>query len=166
MFQDALALHRRGRLEDAAQAYESVLASDPEHVDALIHLGVLRLGQGFPDKAETLIGRAAAIAPHSPEAHANLAAALQAMRRYAEAVTHYRRAFALRPGMLDAQFGLASCLQALDQHTEAIACYEALLAAAPKHPEANFGLATLFERLGHSDEAVLRYRDALAADPD
>jgi tetratricopeptide (TPR) repeat protein len=166
MFQDALALHRRGRLEDAARAYESVLASDPEHVDALIHLGVLRLGQGFPDKAETLIGRAATIAPHSPEAHANLAAALQAMRRYAEAVTHYRRAFALRPGMLDAQFGLASCLQALDQHTEAIACYEALLAAAPKHPEANFGLATLFERLGHSDEAVLRYRDALAADPD
>ena len=48
MFQHALALHRQGNLEDAARNYESVLAAEPTHVDALVHLGALRLGQGRP----------------------------------------------------------------------------------------------------------------------
>src|SRR5271157_2169411 len=108
MFQDALALHRQGRLEDAARAYQSVLAAEPEHVEALLHFGVVRLGQGLHAEAEALLGRAAAIAPDSAEAHANLAAALQAMRRYEEAVAGYERALALKPAMADAQFGLAA----------------------------------------------------------
>ena len=121
MFQDALALHRTGRGWRALRGPTSRCARVRSGACRRAHTPgrpPLRLGQGFPDKAETLIGRAATIAHHTrTEAHANLAAALQAMRRYAEVVTHYRRAFALRPCMLDAQFGLASCLQALDQHT-------------------------------------------------
>ncbi len=166
MFQDALALHRQGRFEDAARGYESVLAEEPAHVDALVHLGALRLGQGFPAEAEALLRRAAVVAPDSAEAHGNLAAALQAMGRHEDAVAHYQQALALRPDMVDARFGLAACLQALKRHADAIACYEAILAAEPAHAEANFGLATLFSGLDRTEEAITRYRAALAADPD
>jgi tetratricopeptide (TPR) repeat protein len=166
MFQHALALHRQGMFEDAARGYQSVLAAEPAHLDALVHLGVLRLGQGLPREAEALLRRAATVAPDSAEAHGNLAAAVQAIGRHEDAVTHYQHALALKSGMVDAQFGLAACLQALGRHDAAIACYEAILAAEPAHPEANFGLATLFANLDRADEAIARYRAALAADGD
>jgi len=166
MFQDSLELHRQGRLEDAARGYESVLAAEPDHVDALVHLGVIRLGQGLPAEAEVLLRRAVGAAPDSAEGHTNLASVLQATGRRDDAVAHYEQALALDPGMLNVRFALASCLQALGRHADAIACYKALLAAEPAHPEANYGLATLFAGLDRADEAIVRYRAALAADPD
>ncbi len=165
-FQQALALHRQGRADEAARGYEMVLLAEPTHLDALIHLGALRLSQGRAEEAEGLLRRAATEAPGSAEAHGNLAAALQALGRYEAAVTHYQQALALRPDMLDARFGLAACLQASGGYEAAIACYETILAAEPAHPEANYGLASLLTQLGRVDEAVARYRAALAADPD
>lgn len=165
-FQQALELHRQGRADEAARAYELVLLAEPEHLDALIHLGVLRLGQGRAGEAETLLRQAISASPASPEAHANLAAALQALGGHEEAVTHYARALVLKPDMLDARFGLAACLQASGRHEGAVASYEAILAADPAHPEANYGLATALTHLGRTDEAAAKYRAALAADPD
>lgn len=165
-FQQALALHRQGRTDEAARAYQQVLLAKPTHLDALIHLGALRLAEGKADEAEMLLRRAATASPASPEALGNLAAALQALGRYEEAAAHYERALACRPGMLDAQFGLAACLQACGRHEAAISCYLAILAAEPAHAEANYGLATLLAQLGRFDEAIAKYRAALAADPD
>ena len=165
-FQRALALHRQGRMDEAASAYQRVLLAEPTHLDALIHLGVLRLGQGRADEAEAFLQQAVTLSPGSPEALGNLAAAQQALGRHQEAATHYERALACRPDMPDARFGLAACLQASGRNEDAIACYETLLIAEPTHPEANYGLATLFAQLGRIDGAVARYRAALAADPD
>ncbi len=55
MFQDSLELHRQGRLEDAVHGYQAVLAAEPNHVEVLVHLGVLRLGQGLAAEAEALL---------------------------------------------------------------------------------------------------------------
>ena len=165
-FQQALALHRQGRTEEAARAYEHILQAEPTHLDALIHLGSLRLGEGRAEQAEALLRRAATAAPGSPEALGNLAAALQALGRHEEAAAHYERALSHKPGMADARFGLAACLQALGRHDAAIACYETILAADPNYAEAHYGLATLLAQRGRSDEAMATYRAALAIDPD
>jgi tetratricopeptide (TPR) repeat protein len=42
----ALALHQRGRLDEAGQIYDAVLAADPNDFDALHLGGVLRHQQG------------------------------------------------------------------------------------------------------------------------
>jgi len=153
-------------MNEAARAYQLVLLAEPTHVDALVHLGAIRLGQGRADEAEALLRQAVTLSPEWPEALTNLAAALQALGRHQEAVTHYERALACKPDMLDARFGLAACLQASGRHEAAIICYETLLIADPAHPEANYGLATVLAQLGRVDEAAARYRAALAADPD
>ncbi|HEY1932548.1 MAG TPA: sulfotransferase [Acetobacteraceae bacterium] len=165
-FAQALALHRQGRTVDAACAYEQILRDQPAHVEALVHLGALHLGQGNASAAEALLRRAVAAAPDSAEAHANLAAALQSLGRHAEAARHYEQALAYRSDMLDARFGLAACLQACGRQDAAIGCYETLLAADPAHAEANYGLATLLAQLGRVDDAAARFRAALDADPD
>jgi tetratricopeptide (TPR) repeat protein len=165
-FQHALGLHRQGRTDEAARAYQAILLAEPTHLDALIHFGVLRLAQAKADEAEKLLRQAATAAPQSPEALGNLAAALQALARHEEAAAYYERALVLRPDMLDARFGLAACLQACGRHEAAISCYQYILSVQPAHAEANYGLATQLAHLGRFDEAAARYRAALAADPD
>ena len=165
-FQDALAFHRQGRTDSAAQAYEHLLRTDPAHYDALIHFGALRLSQGRAQMAETLLRRAVALAPDAAEALGNLAAALQAQGRHAEAAELYERTLRNKPDLLDARFGLAACQQACGKDEAAIADYEAILAANPAHPEARYGLATLLARVGRGEAAAAHYRAALAADPD
>ncbi|HVZ06401.1 tetratricopeptide repeat-containing sulfotransferase family protein [Rhodopila sp.] len=170
-FQDAIKLHHAGRLEEAATAYQGLLARDPTHLDALIHLGVLRLSQGAAPAAETLLRRAVAAAPQSAIAQsavalANLGSALQAQARHGEAADQLRRALALDPGMTDARFALAACLQAEQRIDDAVDAYHTLLQYAPDHPEGHFGLATLLVGIGRRGEAETQYRAALAADPD
>jgi tetratricopeptide (TPR) repeat protein len=165
-FQHALALHRQGRTDEAARAYQGILLAEPTHLEALIHFGVLRLAQAKADEAEKLLRRASMASPDSPEALGNLAAALQALARHEEAAAYYERALAFRPGMLDAQFGLAACLQACGRHEAAISGYQYILTAQPAHAEANYGLATQLAHLGRFDEAAAKYRAAIAADPD
>ncbi|MGH8318337.1 MAG: tetratricopeptide repeat-containing sulfotransferase family protein [Steroidobacteraceae bacterium] len=165
-FQDALGLHRQGRTDEAALAYERLLRTDPVHYGALIHLGVLRLSQGQAEAAETLLRRAVAVAPDGAEALGNLAASLQAQGRHAEAAARYEQALRDRPDLLDARFGLAACQQATGRHDAAIENYQAILAVTPAHPEAQYGLATLLAGLGRTEEAIAAFRAALAADPD
>ena len=46
-FEQALAMHRQGRTDDAVRAYQQVsLLAKPTHLDALIHLGAIRLAEG------------------------------------------------------------------------------------------------------------------------
>jgi tetratricopeptide (TPR) repeat protein len=165
-FQEAATLHRQGRIDDAARAYEQILLADPTHLETLIYLGSLRLAQGDAVAAETLLRQAVTLAPGSPEALANLAAALQALDRHQDAIDAYEQALLLRPGMTDARFAMAGCLQAIGRDQDAIVAYEAILAADPAHPEANFGIATALTRSGRTQDAAASYRAALAADPD
>ncbi len=165
-FEQGVRLHREGRIEEAAGAYERLLRAEPGHVDALIHLGSLRLGQRRAGEAEALLVRATMADPGSAEAFGTLAAALQAQGRLQEASEHYQRAIALRPDLPEARFGLANCLQAMGRVDGAAAAYQSVLVSAPAHPEANYGLATLLGRLGRREDAIAAYRAALAADPD
>src|SRR5271170_133837 len=74
--QEGLALHLQGELNAAAQAYERILAGDPDSLPALLHLGAVRISQSRSHDALGIFQHAVAIAPESAEAHANLATAL------------------------------------------------------------------------------------------
>ena len=157
---------RQGRLEDAARGYEAVLAAEPNHVEALVHLGgtfgLATCGRRGRVWAELGGGVGSGFRRSACEPGVSTAGAGAGGGRR----RRYRLALALDPSAAHVQFALAGCLQALGRRVDAIACYEALLAAEPAHPEANYGLATLFAELDRADEAIVRYRAALTADPD
>ena len=62
-FELALALHQQGRLAEARQHYEEVLAVLPGHFDALHLLGVIAAQTNDNRRAVELIGKAIAIYP-------------------------------------------------------------------------------------------------------
>ena len=68
----AFQYHQTGRLADAEALYRQILAEQPNHADALHHLGVIAHQAGHHDLAIALIRDAIALAPSNAAAHSNL----------------------------------------------------------------------------------------------
>src|SRR5262249_43191959 len=98
----ALALHQRGALDDAARAYQGVLAEDPDQADALHLLGLIAHQRGDSPRAVELIGRAVALRPGVAAYHANLAEAYRALGQLDRAAGCCRTALRLNPNQAEA----------------------------------------------------------------
>jgi predicted TPR repeat methyltransferase len=150
----ALKLLQRGAIDDAAAAYRHVLASEPDHVDALHFLGVAEHQRGRSEEALELMTRAAALAPGYPDVHVNRARVLKRLGRLEEAEASVRRALELRPGDPVASTHLGTLLLARGRHDEAAAAFEGATAAAPDHADSWYGLGEALEGCGRFDEAI------------
>src|SRR5271156_5713877 len=85
VFQNAIQHHRAGRLADAEALYRRILAAQPNHAEALHHLGVIAQQIGRYDLAVEWIRQAIVLNPNNPFAHYNLAEAYRATNRLDEA---------------------------------------------------------------------------------
>jgi tetratricopeptide (TPR) repeat protein len=80
-FLPGIRLHDRGRLQEAEQVYNQVLAVAPGHADALHMLGVLALQCGQPKAALACIDQAITAKPKAAIYHVNRAGALLALHQ-------------------------------------------------------------------------------------
>jgi protein O-GlcNAc transferase len=165
LVQQALGLHRQGRLSEAAALYGSVLAERPEHFEAAYLLGMLKMQQGQPAQALALIEAAAKVRPHVPEALTTLGALLAALGRPAEALAAYERLIKLRPGDADARYNRGVVLTGLGRQPEALASYDEALAVRPDHVPSLFNKANLLAAHGQYDRAAAAYDALLAVAP-
>src|SRR3954451_8826889 len=113
VFRQAAALHREGRLPEAAQLYQTVLRVAPHHVESLHSLGFICNQVGRFADAVALLERALAGDRNAARIHNDLAIALQGLQRQDEAVRHYREAVALAPELVEAHNNLGNALHAL-----------------------------------------------------
>lgn len=108
----AVTHHRAGRLAEALQVYRSVLADDPDNVDALHLAGVALNRLGHPQEAVEMIERAASLGRPKANMLFNLANAYRFAGRTEEAVTSYKAALADDPEMESAHGALWETLHA------------------------------------------------------
>jgi tetratricopeptide (TPR) repeat protein len=166
MLASGLAHHRAGRLGEAAQCYERVLAAEPRHADALHLLGVVRHQRGEHASAADLIRRAIALAPRNAAFHSNLGEALRAMGDLEAAIKSYRRALALDSRHAEAHGNLGAALEAQGARDEAVRHYRRALQINPTLSEARANLGNVLMDQGRLDDAIAAYRAAVAARPD
>src|SRR5580693_6097177 len=100
LLQQALALHRSGRIAEAESLYAQLLAEQPDNFVALQYLGVLRFQQRRYDEVLAKIDAALAVKSDAPDAHANRALVLRALGRLPEALVALDRALTLAPDYL------------------------------------------------------------------
>ena len=62
-FQNAVALHQAGKLDEAEQSYRQLLEIAPEHTDLLHLLGMIALQKGAFDSALDFLYKAVKLAP-------------------------------------------------------------------------------------------------------
>ena len=164
-FQRAAAFYAQGRLRDAEQLYNVVLAADARHFEFIYHLGLIRLQQGRFADAELLFRRAVKIEKRSADAHHHLAIALTGLQRLDEAIARYEKALTLRPKYTEAHNNLGHALQMLERHAEAASHFEKALAINPSYAEARNNLGNALQALERNEEAVAHYQQALAIKP-
>jgi len=161
----AVAAHRQGRLDEAAQLYAQVLRDQPRHRDAAHMLGVVYAQQGRHAEAHDLIAPIVAADPANALAQANLANVLNSLDRPEEALAAFDRALVLAPTYADAWLNRAGVLERLGRKADALAGIDRALALNPAMPMAWFRRAGLLQALQRYDEAVESYDRMLAMVP-
>jgi tetratricopeptide (TPR) repeat protein len=163
---EAFALHQAGRLVEAEQTYNQILATQPDHFDSLHLLGIVFHQRGDHAQALRHIDRALKINPNNIPALNNRGIALRELKRFAEALASYDRALSLWPGYADALLGRANALKELGRFDESLASYDRALALRPDLADAHANRGNVLLALGRFEEALASYDRALALRPD
>ncbi len=165
LFQQALALHQNGALDEAEASYRDVLAMRPRHFDAMQLLGTLALQAGRLEEGITLLERASAIDARQPALHSNMAFALNSLERHDEALKRADKALALAPDFADAHNNRGNALAGLMRPAEALASFERAIALQPAIAEAWNNRACALRDLGEAEQAVASCDHAIALRP-
>ena len=163
---EALEEHRRGNLEWAACAYESILEAEPNHPDALYLLGVISLQKGDPRRAVYLVGRAAALRPGDPVILANLAEAYRGLGDNDQSIDCYRKALQIDPNHPDMHNNLALALANRGDFEAAAAHHQAAIQLQPGFAAAHHGLGKTLQTLGQLERARDCFAEAVRLMPD
>ena len=166
LLQEALALHRRGAVAEAAARYAEVLRADPANADAHYYLGLMACQGGrFAEGAE-LACRSLSSDPQHVRAHVLLGRALSALGRHEEALDNLQRAIMLAPELAEAHSHCADVFSDLGRHREAVESYDRAVFLAPDAVEdwCNRGLA--LASLGRHEEAIASFDRAIACRPE
>jgi predicted TPR repeat methyltransferase len=158
----AIALLRRGQLEEAEKIYLAVLQADADDVDALHFLGVMRHQQGRSLQALELVSRAVALRPEYVDAINNLGNIHQQLGAAVQAIVAYKQVLELRPDHPDALRNLGIALRSLKRYEEAVELHERAVEQRPEALDNYYALANAYKDVLRYDEALATLRKALA----
>jgi predicted TPR repeat methyltransferase len=130
-----------GRLAEATEAYEKVVALAPNHADAHNNLGALSKVKGKFAKAAEAYQKAIELNPEHVDAHNNMGKLLSAQGRVKEAVAWYCKAITLMPRHADARKLLGIAYYTLGQTEKAAEVYRQWLVDEPENPVAKHMLS-------------------------
>jgi tetratricopeptide (TPR) repeat protein len=165
VFNEAVALHRQGRLRDAEKIYTRVLKAAPDHFDALNLLGTVKWRLGRIGEAHRLFTAALKIRTDVPQVWSNLGQVLQILKRPKEALECHDKAYALAPDNVDILNSRANTLLSLGRPEEALDQFREVLARAPNHGEAHLNSGIAHAELGSMEDAIAEYDRALSLAP-
>src|SRR5271170_337320 len=161
----ALQHHQAGRLDQAADIYQRILAADPNHTPTLNLLGILESIRGNKPRALELLRRASAAEPNNPNYHNNLGITLRAMGQHDQAADAYQEALRLNPNYAEAYNGLGNVFKEQNKPTEALVVYQIAVKLKPDYAEGHNNLANMLKDQGHLQQAMEEYRLALKYRP-
>ena len=163
--QAGVAMHRRGRLDEAERLYSDVLLRAPRHFDALHLLGVLMQQRGRTAQALRLIGAALEVNDRSADAFSNHGKALLLAGRPDDALGSLDKALALKSDHLVALVSRATALIELGRFADAVAAADTALQADERNTDAWVKRGTALAALNDHAQAVASYDRALALNP-
>jgi len=164
--EEAVALHRQGRLAEAEALYRRALAEDPRQFAPHYHFGVLCMQASRFEEAVTCLENALRLKPDDFSALINLGMVLRHLGRPAEALKPLARAIIAHPGVAEAHFQRGAALQELGRKAEACEAAMRALALDPAHDKAAYLHALALSDLGRTEEARAAYDRLLARRPD
>lgn len=163
--EEAKAVHRAGRLEEAEGLYRQLLRLLPEQPDLLHFLGLLLFQRRRSDESLALVQRSIDLQPKIAAWQNNLGNMLLERQQPAEAAQAYQRCLALQPGNQEVRNNLGALLRGLGRLNEAEVVLREAIAVAPQLANAHTNLALVLAAQGRVDEAMDASARALELEP-
>ena len=158
----AVSDYQAGKLVEAEQLCEQIVAAKSDFFDALYLLAIVQMRLGKNDAALANFDRALNLRPDSAQAHFNRGNVLPKLKRHDEAVASFDRAIDLRPDFAMAYSNRGNVLQTLKRYEEAVANYDRAVGLQPGYAVAHFNRGNALQQLKRFEEAVASYDRALA----
>jgi putative thioredoxin len=162
--QAAAALEAEGKLVEAKAAYETILAADPNHGQALLGMARLAMNQGDNAAALDYLERISIVADERKEAD-RLVARLNLQAGGAQNEATLRENIKADPKNIEARFELAQALAGVEKYDEALQEFLEVVKADRKFKDdgARKAMIQIFEVLDSDDPLTDKYRSELAA---
>lgn len=165
LYQQALAFHRQGLLQEAQRAYQETVRYQPRHAPAWHALGAMAAQTGDPNAGLQMMAKALAIEPQNPVFLTNASNALIALNRFDEALALCQQALQFKPDHAPALRNQGMALTGLLRYSEAIEYLNKALFLNPANGELHFLRANALVELKAYKEASQGYAKAFAIDP-
>lgn len=167
LFMDqAVALHQRGKVDEAFAIYRRVLSTVPNHADALHFMGMAEHQRGNSEKALELMGRSIALVPEHPDFYNNRGNVQKQLGKLSAAEADYREVLRLVPGDPKAMNNLGVVLRERGEHQASLDCFRQAIAADENHADAYLNLGNALAHDERFDEALASHRKALELRPE
>lgn len=153
------------RFDDAAAAYEHVVASAPDDFESWNNLGNARTAQGDAPGSVVALERAIALDPSAAPTRLNLAAALRAADRFRDSETVLRRAATDFPDDARPLHELYVQLKGEGEHDAALPIIEEAVRRDPNNASLQLKLGVEYGLVRKTELAELAFRRAIAIDP-
>jgi tetratricopeptide (TPR) repeat protein len=157
------ALFKLKRFDAALASYDKALELRPDFADALNNRGKALVELGSPEEALACYQKVLKLKPI--EALHIRGSALQAGKRYEDALAAYDEALAVEPDSLNALFNRGNALLGLDRFDEALATFDKVLALDPRNSGAFTSRGNVLADLGRVEDALASYERAIALNP-
>lgn len=161
----ARAAHASGNAKEAARLYQSVLALDAKHIEALNVTGMLLAEGGNFSGGLGYIERAIAADARIARSYFHRGIILEHLQRHRQALESYQQTLRLDPRFADAYFGCANLLQQFKHYEDALRHYDAALALNPRNPAYYNNKGTALKAMGRWADAQECYQNALTLNP-
>ena len=156
---------RHEDLAAAQAALSSVLATEPEQIDALHFQGIVQHRQGDTQSALTLMRRALVLQPAHTGLRLNLGNVLYESGQTLAAADAYRALIEIEPGSAQAWSNLGTALHSLGDLAQARHAWQQAVYFDDCNAEAWYGLARTLIELGQVHEGLLANSRALTLQP-
>src|SRR6476660_5457278 len=133
----------QGKYRTAEKQYQTVLAKDPDNLDALSNLGVVYFRTGKIRSAESTLKKALAIAPNDDSVLTTLGIVHYRQAKFDEALEELRKAIELNPNSATAHNYLGITASQKGRQQEAEKEMLQAIAEDPNYADAHFNLAVI-----------------------
>jgi tetratricopeptide (TPR) repeat protein len=149
---------------ESKKAYEQVLKSDPENMDALSGLAMVMADVGDTAKAAELLKKVTEKSPNL-RTLTQLAAAYEQMREFKLAAQTLKRAVEMQPENNELRREYANILTQAEEYDNALAAYEEIVKEEPKDGASWLRISQLHAQLGHLNRAWDAHKKAAEIEP-
>lgn len=163
--QQAIALHRAGRLDEADKLYQELLKSIPDQADALNLSGLISFQQGKAARAIVLLNRAVAARPKFADALNHLGMAQRKLGQTPEALKSFAQSVEAEPGNAEAHNNLGNARKDMGDLEGAATAYRQAVSLAPHAAEPRYNLGNVLRDLEDHDGAMAAYAEVLDLTP-